>query len=181
MTIAALRALLDQELPHVRRPPAPPHRHRRPLPSKDPAMDTPTARPTTTPPAAADLDLPDKHLAELLAWASWHDDPTVVAQGEQARAVVSALTDRRKRDAELDRIATEATELEKRLAELRAREAELQPPSSKKSKPQRDYDPPTVRAWARDQGLNVPDRGHIPNAILTAWRQRHTGQARAAN
>lgn len=132
-------------------------------------MDTPTTR---QPIAAAGLELPDKTLAELLLWASQHTDPTVVTQAEQVRTAVVALTDRRKRDAELAKISDEAAELEKRLAEIRARQAELQPPSAKKGKPQRDYDPPTVRSWARDQGLAVPDRGHIPNAILAAWRAR---------
>lgn len=136
-------------------------------------MDTPT---TTRPPAAAsiprpEINLPDKHLAELLLWASLHEDPTITAQGEQIRTAVNALTDRRKRDAELAQITDEAAELEKRLAELRARQAELQPTRATKAK-QRDYDPAEVRTWARIHGHTVPDRGQIPKAVMTAWRNR---------
>lgn len=167
MTIAALLALLDQEQPHVRRHPAPPLRHRRPPPSQDPAMDTPTARPQ--PPA---IELPDKHLTELLYWAAQHTDPAVVTHGEQARAAVNALTERRRHDVELRLVIDEAAELERRLTELRERQAELQP--TVKGKARRDYDPATVRAWAREHGHTVPDRGQIPKAALTAWRNRNT-------
>lgn len=145
-------------------------------------MDTPTA---TRPPATAqpqnapsiprpEIELPDKHLAELLLWASLHEDTTVTAQAEQIRTAVNALTDRRKRDAELERITTEAEQLEQRLAELRTREAELRPaPTAKaRGRAHRDYDPVEVRAWARAHGHAVPDRGQIPKAIMTAWRAR---------
>lgn len=30
-----------------------------------------------------------------------------------------------------------------------------------------------VRAWARNQGYDIPERGRIPGAIIDAWRQAH--------
>ncbi|MFI6415367.1 histone-like nucleoid-structuring protein Lsr2 [Streptomyces sp. NPDC050585] len=30
-----------------------------------------------------------------------------------------------------------------------------------------------VRAWARNQGYDIPERGRIPGAIIVAWRQAH--------
>lgn len=32
-------------------------------------------------------------------------------------------------------------------------------------------DPKAVRAWAQEQGLDVPDRGRVPNAIVEQYRQ----------
>lgn len=171
MTIAALQRLLQEEQPDVVRHPAPRLNRRRPRPSQDPAMDIPTARPQ---PAA--IELPDKHLAELLLWAAQHDDPAVVTHGDQARAAVNALTERRRHDVELSLVIDEAAELEQRLTELRARQAELQPAPTR-GKARRDYDPATVRAWARANGHTVPDRGQIPKTAMAAWRARSAGEA----
>jgi len=117
-------------------------------------------------------------VAELLAWAAAHDDKAVRADGEQAAAVLAALRERRQVDAELEQITTEASQLEKRLTELRTRESELRP--AEKNKKQRDYEPREVRAWGRQNGYNVPDRGHIPNDVLNAWRARHSPQLQSA-
>ncbi|GAA1376664.1 histone-like nucleoid-structuring protein Lsr2 [Streptomyces beijiangensis] len=108
--------------------------------------------------------------ADLLGWAAGHDDKAIRAQGEQAAATLTVLHERRRADAELEQITAEATELEQRLADLRARESQLRPVA--KTKTQRDYDPREVRSWAREQHLNVPDRGQIPKTVLAAWRQR---------
>ncbi|WP_329579836.1 Lsr2 family DNA-binding protein [Streptomyces sp. NBC_01361] len=32
----------------------------------------------------------------------------------------------------------------------------------------------TIRSWARDNGYNVPVRGRIPAAIITAWREANS-------
>jgi hypothetical protein len=34
----------------------------------------------------------------------------------------------------------------------------------------RDYDPKVVRAWAIDQGIQVPARGRIPESVLDQYR-----------
>jgi hypothetical protein len=34
-----------------------------------------------------------------------------------------------------------------------------------------------LRAWARQAGLPVPDRGRIPATVRTAWHQTHSQQA----
>lgn len=175
MTIAALRALLDQELPHIRRPPAP----RLNLPrwtAKEPEMTTTEPPPTPTPQAeTAGGFLAELQLGDLLAWARAHEDTAVQALGEQTLTGVAELHDRRERDAELATVDKELAALEARAAELRARQAELQPPAKAhgKSKAQRDYDPATVRTWAREHGHEAPDRGRIPTATLTAWRNRN--------
>ncbi|MFF3256490.1 histone-like nucleoid-structuring protein Lsr2 [Actinacidiphila glaucinigra] len=130
--------------------------------------------------AAAAEAIPE--IADLLSWAAAHDDADVRADGERAAAALAALRSRRQTDAELDQIATEKTELEQRLASLQAREEKLRPPQSSKKRRQteRDYEPRTVRAWARDNGHEVPDRGKIPSAVIEAWRQRPEARALAA-
>lgn len=36
--------------------------------------------------------------------------------------------------------------------------------------------PATVRAWAKDQGIDVPPRGRVPAEVIEQYRQAH-GQA----
>jgi hypothetical protein len=134
-----------------------------PAPDKDPIMKTP----------ALEAHLVGENVTELLSWSAQHTDPEVRAQGDLARTLVVGLSERRSRDTELARVTTEAEELETRLAELRARQAELTPAKAP-AKRRRIYDAPTVRAWARTNGIDVPDRGHVPNAVLDAWLARDT-------
>ncbi|POX58877.1 hypothetical protein C3492_35700 [Streptomyces sp. Ru62] len=121
-------------------------------------------------------------VAALLAWAAAHEDTTVRTDGEQAAAVLTALRERRTIDAELEKISSEESQLEERLAVLRARRNTLQPqPAGAKRKRQaRDYEPGTVRAWARANGHEVPDRGQIPKKVLDAWRQSQRAPQLAA-
>lgn len=35
-----------------------------------------------------------------------------------------------------------------------------------------DVDPAQVRAWARDQGISISDRGRVPAEVLESYRQR---------
>jgi hypothetical protein len=121
-------------------------------------------------------------LAELLAWAAAHDDQAVRADGETAAAVLATLRERRAVDAELEQITDEKTQLQKRLAELAAREDTLRPtkPARKKTKQRLDYDAAEVRAWARQNGHAVPDRGRIPAPVLDAWRKRPGARPLAA-
>ncbi|KUL73951.1 MULTISPECIES: Lsr2 dimerization domain-containing protein [unclassified Streptomyces] len=112
-------------------------------------------------------------VAALLAWAAAHDDTKVRADGEQAAAVLTTLRERRTVDAELEKISSEENQLEERLAALRARKKTLRPQTAgaKRRRQERDYEPSTVRAWARTHGHEVPDRGQIPKKVLDAWRQ----------
>ncbi|WP_433406925.1 Lsr2 family DNA-binding protein [Streptomyces sp. CA-146814] len=168
MTIAALQALIDEELPGIPRHPAPriPRTH---CSAKDTTMTTspvPHPRPADPPPA----DAAPIAVRALIAWAHAHPDKAVRRLGDQAHFALGELRTRHQGEQELARVAAEEADLEERLAEVRARKAELAP---KRKAPARDYDPATVRTWARAEGLTVPDRGKIPDAVLTAWREHH--------
>ncbi|MEU2780573.1 histone-like nucleoid-structuring protein Lsr2 [Streptomyces sp. NPDC007110] len=116
-------------------------------------------------------------LDQLLAWGDSHADPDVQDQAARARIAVHGLRTRYAADQELTQISDEAAQLEKRLAELRAREAELAPPKKGKRKPgarARDYDTRTVRAWAAENGVDCPRVGQIPKRVLDAWRTATT-------
>lgn len=163
MTIAALRALLD-EIDEQGGPEAA-RRNQLPLP------DERTPRPMdTTPPARADSSPAPTLLpvGKLLYWADAHLDAEVQDQSARARAILAGLRKRYDSDHERAAIATEAEELEKRLAELRAREAQLAPPKPRRASP--GYSATTVRAWAKDNGIECPPRGRIPSAIVERWR-----------
>lgn len=167
MTIAALRALIDEELPYVPRHPAPPIPHRH-FSAKEPDTVTtiPSTRQEPSPaPRAEPAPLP---VGQLLAWGAAHPDKAIRDHAEKARMSLGALRTRHQADEELSCIDTEAAELAKRLAELEARKAELVPA---KSRAPRSYDAAAVRAWALQQDMDVPTRGRVPNAVVDAWRR----------
>jgi hypothetical protein len=127
-----------------------------------------TDQPMTTPTAAAPTSAPELlTTSTLLRWAEDHPDPDVRDQGARAEAALTGLRRRYAADQELNAITTETEKLEKRLAELRAREAELAPPK-KRSSP--SYKAAEVRAWARANNIPVPNGGRIPKTVLDAWR-----------
>lgn len=112
-------------------------------------------------------------LEQLLKWGDSHADPDVQDQAARARITVHGLRTRYAADQELTRISDEAAQLEQRLAELRAREAELTPTKKGKRKTgarARDYDTRTVRAWAAENNVDCPRVGQIPKRVLDAWR-----------
>ncbi|MFC9803293.1 histone-like nucleoid-structuring protein Lsr2 [Streptomyces bacillaris] len=121
-------------------------------------------------------------VAALLTWAAAHDDAKVRTDGEQAATVLAALSERRTVDAELEKISSEENQLEERLAALRARKSTLQPQpaGARRKRQERDYEPAVVRAWAREHGHDVPNRGQIPKKALEAWRQRENAPRLAA-
>lgn len=160
MTIAALRRLLH-EIDHQGGPEAARHNH---LHLSEPEG---TPEPMTTTPTAPTTDAELVTTSSLLRWAEDHTDPGIRDQGARAEAALTGLRRRYAADQELAVITTEAEKLEKRLAELRAREAELAPPKPKKK---RDYDAREVRAWADQTGVDCPRVGQIPKRVLDAWR-----------
>lgn len=166
--LAALRELIARDHPPAER--------------TDPPMSQPIP---TTPPPITDVELrTDAEVrlraserlpaGQLLKWADDHPDTTVREQAARARAALAGLRRRHAADAELSAISTEAADLEKRLAELRAREAELAPAKAKRTRRPhvRDYEPRTVRAWAAETGIDCPPVGQIPKRVLELWRAR---------
>lgn len=109
-------------------------------------------------------------VGQLLKWGDDHDDPQVQDQAARARVLLGGLRRRHAADQELAAISSEAEELEQRLAELRAREAELAPAKKAGRRVSPSYDAPAVRAWAKAAGVDCPDRGRVPKAVLDAWR-----------
>ncbi|WP_425244827.1 Lsr2 family DNA-binding protein [Streptomyces sp. NEAU-NA10] len=174
MTIAALRALLDeideqggpeaarQWRLHLPDDTESQHAMTQPIPQL-PKNDLP---PSATPASDAER-LP---LGKLLAWGDEHLDPEVQDQATRARIAVTGLRKRYAADQELKAITTEAEQLEQRLAELRAREAELAPPKAKTKRKPVEYPAAEVRAWARQNGHDCPPVGRVPKAIVDAWR-----------
>lgn len=136
----------------------------------------------TAPPdrPATAAETPPLPVGQLLAWADDHPDPDVQDQSARARAALTGLRKRHAADTELTAIADEAEQLEKRLTELRAREAELRPTTRKKSKAKgaapRDYDDATVRAWARQHGIPVAPIGRVAREIVDRWRETTAGK-----
>ncbi|MFJ5259117.1 histone-like nucleoid-structuring protein Lsr2 [Streptomyces sp. NPDC088387] len=194
MTIAALRRLLA-EIDEQGGPEAARH-NRLHIPDERPDERTsePMTQPIPTAPApivdvqlkaGADVRLRESEalpVGQLLTWADDHPEPDIRDQAARARAALAGLRQRHAADRELTAITTEAAQLEKRLAELRAREAELAPSKRAKRKPSshvRDYDSRTVRAWADENGIECPSFGQIPKGVLEAWRAAQQEGARS--
>ncbi|MFD4830184.1 hypothetical protein ACFWPV_10065 [Streptomyces uncialis] len=176
MTIAALRALLDEELPHIPRHPAPrPPLHRNTT-QETPAMHEP--QPTREAPAYPESAPPKIPVAQLLRWADTHHDPDIQDQAARARVILVGLNQRHHRDTELTAIASKKEELEQQMAELIARESELNPPKARRrSKTTVDYDSATVRAWARANNVPCTATGRPPTKVVDAWRAATQGPA----
>lgn len=172
MTIAALLRLLD-EIDTQGGPEAARHNRLR-LPDDEgtPLMTTePALHPA---PAAADVH-PRKPeplpVGQLLKWGDQHPDEEIREQAARARAALAGLRTRHAADQELTAITTEAQQLEKRLAELRAREQELAPAKPKAKRKTVEYPAAEVRAWASANNIACPAVGRVPKAVVEAWRE----------
>ncbi|MFE1925835.1 histone-like nucleoid-structuring protein Lsr2 [Streptomyces asoensis] len=140
-------------------------------PADAPALE-PAAPPVLTAVPEAATRRPSETLptGRLLKWADSHDDEDIRDQAARARATLAGLRHRYDTDKELTELGSEAEQLERRLAEVRAREAELAPPKAKKSRTPVDYPAAEVRAWARDNSVPCPPTGRVPKAVVEAWR-----------
>ncbi|MDT0387861.1 Lsr2 family DNA-binding protein [Streptomyces dubilierae] len=148
-------------------------------------MTTAPALPTADAPVKASVDVRLKAVSDaaqplpvgqLLAWGDSHADPEVQDQAARARAALAGLRKRHAADQELTAITTETEQLEKRLAELRAREAELAPAKPKTRRKPAAYPAAEVRAWAKENGVDCPPVGRVPKTVVDAWREA-TGTA----
>lgn len=54
------------------------------------------------------------------------------------------------------------------------------PKPPKPARKKKDYDVPTVRRWAKEQGLEVSVRGQISDEIVAAWKAGHSAEPEAA-
>jgi hypothetical protein len=135
-----------------------------PKPSAPPQPPAPS--PTPAWPSGEQLPV-----GKLLAWGDQHPAPDVQEQAARARAALVGLRTRYDADQELAAISTEAEQLEKRLAELRAREAELTPAKPRAKRGRVDYPAAEVRAWAEKNGIACPATGRVPKAVVDAWKQ----------
>lgn len=182
MTVRALLSLLD-EIDHEGGPEAA-RQNRLHLTSEgthQPMTTAPAPRPPATgipltasadvrlrTPAQATEQLP---VGQLLKWGADHPDTDVQAQAERARAALTGLRMRHAADLELSAITTEREQLEKRLAEIQAREAELAPPKKKAGRrASPSYDAKAVRTWAAENGVDCPRVGRVPKTVLDRWR-----------
>lgn len=175
MTIAALRLLLD-EIDRQGGPEAARHNRLHLEEERTAPVDTtPQLQDTRAPAVTAPVEDPETiPVGKLLAWADAHLDPQIQDQSARARANLAGLRQRYAADHELAAISTEAQQLEERLAELRAREAELQPVKPRRASKPANYDSAVVRAWAHDHNIPCSPTGRVPKTVVDAWRASTT-------
>lgn len=157
MTIAALRALIDAELPHVTRHPSP--RWTGPVPERTDMTAPPTIRPE--PPVAT--------VKDMLAWGDNHSSAALRRHAAQARLHLDALREGQRVDAEVRQLAAQEDSLRQRLEALRKQKADLQRGIRKATTP---YTAAEVRTWAKDNNITCPAHGRVPQDVVEAWRAR---------
>lgn len=113
-------------------------------------------------------------VGKLLDWAEAHDTKFVVRKAEQARLLLRELRGLYAADEERAAAAAEEQRLLQQLEAVRARQEQLRP-RRRTSAP--GYDQATVRAWARENGYTVAQRGSIPAPVVDAWRAAQNGGA----
>ncbi|WP_073946495.1 Lsr2 family DNA-binding protein [Streptomyces kebangsaanensis] len=178
MTIAGLRALLHeidrQGGPEAARQwrlhlPDDTQKGPNPMAQPVPQLSSIPELPLRSTPAAEPQPLP---VGQLLKWGDEHDDPDVRDQAARARIALYGLRQRHAADQELAAIAEEREQLEKRLAEIQAREAELAPAQKAKGKRKPvEYPAAEVRAWATANNVDCPAVGRVPRKVVDAWRE----------
>ncbi|MFG2671387.1 histone-like nucleoid-structuring protein Lsr2 [Streptomyces sp. NPDC048445] len=127
-------------------------------------LQQPAAPHTQPPSAGATTSLP---VGKLLAWAEAHDTKFVSRKGEQAKLLLRELRGLYAKDEERAEADAEEQRLLKQLEDVRARKEQLRP---RRKTPSTGYDQAIVRAWARENGYTVADRGSIPTPTVDAWR-----------
>lgn len=163
MTIAALRRLIDEEAAA-----APPGPTLAPSTSTHRQKEEPmTPQPTVPQAPSASAAAPAPSVGKLLAWAEAHDTRFVSRKGEQARLLLRELRGLYAKDQERAEAEAEEQRLLQQLEDVRARKEQLRP---RRASPTPRYDQAAVRAWARDHGHTVADRGSIPTPVIDAWR-----------
>lgn len=177
VTVQALKDLLDEidqeGGPQAARDNRLTLTHERPEPmSTAPELAIAPSELVTIKPPVMETARPPLPVGALLKWADGHDDKHVRDQAARARTDLDELRTRHAADQELAHITSQTEQLEKQLAEPRARQAELTPTKAKRKTGvyARDYDTRTVRAWAQDNGVDCPGVGQIPKRVLDAWR-----------
>ncbi|MFJ3794977.1 hypothetical protein ACIPSJ_01675 [Streptomyces sp. NPDC090088] len=147
-----------------------------PLPSVPALATVPSA---TGPHAEASADSSRRpsetlQLGRLLKWAEEHHDEDVQATAARTRAALTGLRNRYDADQELTSLTQERENLQRRLAEIQARQDELAPPKPKK---RTDPNAAAARAWARENNVGCPGTGRVPKAVMDAWREATGGAA----
>lgn len=124
------------------------------------------------PPTADQGDAPHWTVGKLLAWADTHQSKTIRTHSAKAREHIETLRTQLLADHEIAKLDTEAARLEQQLAAVREKRASLQPG---KARAARSYNAATVRAWAKEQGIDCPATGRVPAAIVDQWRTTQAG------
>lgn len=127
---------------------------------RPPLAAVPSERPTvTTPPPTSNLD--------LISRAKASGASRIVRLAEKAEADLAAL---RAALTEHEAQAEARAKVDRLKAELAAAQEALRPrKQSAAAKP----DTKAIRAWARQNGHTVPDRGTLPAAVVDAYTEAH--------
>lgn len=117
---------------------------------------------------------------DLLTRADATGDKRIAAAAERVRKHLADLAQLvntwESRVAERERVAkekaaakAEVERLERQLREAKARLGRQS--SAKPAQPTDDVDAKVVRAWARENDIDVPNAGRVPQRVVEAWRK----------
>lgn len=136
----------------------------------------PTPRPAVAPPSKDDRIL---SVGQLLVWAEQSGHARALTLAARIRANVDELRTfhaqhdaRTKAQADIDRLMAE---LEAAKTALREAGGRSKPPAHA-PKPDARAERAAIRAWARMHGMEVADRGVLPDSIVTAYHAAGGGE-----
>ncbi|WP_165964225.1 histone-like nucleoid-structuring protein Lsr2 [Actinomadura sp. KC216] len=133
-------------------------------------------------PRLADADLATAPIPELLKAAGDIDDKSVQRELDKANEQIARLREAAVAAVERIAAAREVAVLERRLAEAKAR---LKSAAGGRGTGRKDPAPtggPTakeIRAWAKKNGVDCPDRGKIPGPVREQYAAAHAEQVDA--
>lgn len=141
----------------------------------------PTPAPTTAPtphrsPAMQAVEAATRdHVATLLHQASQSSSGRIRNAGKKIHGLLDDLREQLEADRERDSARKEVERLE---AQLRAAKAKLTgKPSAAKSSQEGGPSSSEIRSWARNAGVDCPERGRVPEHVRQAYADAHVERA----
>jgi|GEM_PF-1570474 len=123
----------------------------------------------TTNPNIAEIDSVDALLAVAAALPDRDVQQTLRRTTQQINRLRGKITEAQRRHDEVARRRETIAAIDREIKQLQTRIRQLRAQRRSRSKPTGTYDAAGVRAWAREQGIDVPVRGRLSAELIAAY------------
>lgn len=111
--------------------------------------------------------IPDTQTVHVLTFAvgkTTYTLDTTEEHVEEFNRAIAPFTRAARRSSSVDRVVRLGARRQRRLTDAMAEEPSLSAEQRRE-----------VRSWAAEQGLTAPQRGRLPEALVTAWQEAKAG------